>query len=212
MKKKMLTRKQLALRWCGVVLALLIAGLWLTPRNLTPEMAHIQQMKSEYGIVTEMLCCQSAQPEGELVLSAAGNTVCLGAYTKENRLTWDSRGGRAVTGEPGRPFAASYMHWGPMEWIGDDLHTEDYCYIFGVLQDDNVEQLRINFRADNGGHDQEIILTEEDWLVTDTGHRYFLAALEPEINNNGRAIYATGYLADGCATQTYWMTGAREWK
>jgi len=212
MKKRLLTRKQLALRWCGVALTLLLGGLWLSPRNLTPEMAHIQEMKSEYGIATEVLFRQPAQPEGELVLSAAGNTVCLGGYAKENRLTWDSRGGRAVAGEAGRPFAVSYMCWGPMEWIGDELHTKDYYYIFGVLQDDRVERLQIHFRADTGGHDQEVILTEKDWMVTDTGHRYFLVALEPEIDNRGRAIYATGYLADGTATQTYWMTGSFEWR
>lgn len=211
MKKRILTRKARALRWLLAVVLLAVLAWVLLPWSLTPEAAHDRALEYRNVGETEIVHKMESPLDWILLFSMNDQAVAMGGYRREHWFHWSNYTGvDVVEREAGRPFATGYLRESVYK-PGPDKDV-DYYYVFGVVQDESVSEILIEFDAIEGGHDQEVILTEEDWLVTDTGDRYFLVALEPEIDNGARAIYATGYLADGSATQTYWMTGAWGWK
>lgn len=209
MKKKTLTRKKIALRWLLAAAALGALAWALVPWALNPEAAHRQTVKRQLAGEMEIVY-KMESPRGQtLLISLNDRVVAMGAYSKLHWYQWDCQRLNIAERETGRPFAAGYIaefySRAPEEKIYD-------YYIFGVVQDEAVTELQIEFDAIEGGYDQSIRLTEEDWITTESGERVFLWALEPEEGNWSRACAATGYLADGTATQTLQIMGNLRWE
>lgn len=210
MKKKLLTRKGTALRWS--MIALILGGLaWmLLPWNPTPEAAHRQELGYRQAGEAEIVW-ETESPMGRKLLIALNeHAVSMGAYTRRGWFHWDSAGLDIVEREADRPFAAGEIS--EYVYSREPEETIDYFYIFGVVQDEAVTEIFIDFDAITGGHDQSVRLTESDWITTDSGERVFLWAVEPQVGNWARACAVTGILTDGTATETYQLMGIPRWE
>lgn len=205
MRKKVLTRKGKALRWLLAAVVLGALAWVLLPWNFTAKTAHRQDVK-RYVADTQIIY-EADSPLGQkLLLSLSDHVIGMGAYKRDHLLHWLTGNTRIVEREPERPFAVGQIS----EYIHnqDPDKREELFYVFGVIHDESLTEIQINFDAITGGHDQQVCLTKADWLTTETGEQFFVCALEAEIGNWSRAGTVTGYRADGSGTATLDLFGA----
>lgn len=211
MKKRVLTRKGRALRW--ILASVLLAALaWiLLPWHLTAEAAHHQAVEEAFIAPTE-IAYELESPQGNRRLFSLNEDVlCISVNVPARLGYWRTPWLlECREREPGRPFAVEYAKTTVAEY--SPARNVDYYYVFGVVQDEDVTEIVIDFTADVGGHDQTVRLREEDFYSTTSGEQIFLWELEPEVNNLSRSCAVTGYLADGTETETYQLMGMSHWE
>ena len=134
----------------------------------------------------------------------------MGVYERHHLFLWDGISSRVVERETDRPYAAGYF----CEYeISHDLkESMDFYYVYGVIEDESLTEIQIDFVANVGGHDQSIRLTQSDWIPTETGDVIFACTLEPEYGNLSRTLTVTGYRADGSSAAALWLTGPTRWE
>lgn len=208
MKKKLPNRKRKALRWLlgAAVLGILV---WmLLPWNFTPESAHHQALKEQYITGTELVY-EEASPFGrKAMFSLNEHVIAGGIYTKRHLLSWEPHALGITEREAERPFAAGYT----CEYDRESRQAVDNYCIFGVIQDENIVSMTLEFRDLTSGYNQSVQLTAADWIVTESGEKVFLWEPEPVIGSRSRDCRILGYYADGTATDVFHPIGVPKWE
>lgn len=209
-KKKILTRKGRAIRWLLAAAGMAVLVWTLLPWQLTPEAALRRELENRQTGEMELVYQTVSTLERPVLLVMNDHVMAGAACKKYNLLQWNCTELDIVEREAGRPFAAGTFR----EWVYD--HDPDKCadyhYVFGVLQDDTVTELRIVFDAAEGGFDQTVRLTEKDWIITESGERLFFCALREEMGLFSWSCSVTGYRADGTATETRQVADMPRWE
>ena len=210
MRKKSLTRKGKALRWLLAAVVLGALAWVLLPWNFTAEAAHHQRLRQNYAADTTIVYEDTSLFDRTLLFSLNDHVIGMGVYERHLLFLWDGISSRVVERETDRPYAAGYF----CEYeISHDLkESMDFYYVYGVIEDESLTEIQIDFVANVGGHDQSIRLTQSDWITTETGDVIFACTLEPEYGNLSRTLTVTGYRADGSSAATLWLTGPTRWE
>ena len=213
-RKSIPTRRRRALRWLAVLGVLLAASHLLGVYCLTPGRVLRRAEQEHFCGRTEWLRTLTDLPgreEGSLRLSGGKRAVTLGLYDFSWQRGWYASTIAVLEREQERPFAA-YLYSG---WSSTDPETRvmsKYFYLFGALESPVVARLEIAFDAGEGGHDQTAVLTGTDWITDETGDRFFLCPLEPEVDLWSWKCSVTAYDADGTDLGTFWATGEPRWE
>lgn len=210
MKKKIPNRKRTAIFWTlgTVMLGVLV---WvLLPWSFTPEIAHRQSLKGQYITGAEIVCEEETPFERKLIFSLNEYVVAGGVYTKKHLLSWEPHALGIAEREEGRPFAAGYTCEYESD-RGSEQAVDNYC-IFGVIQDEGIVRITLEFHDLTSGCNQSVHLTEEAWIVLESGEKFFLWKPEPVIGNRSRDCKVIGYYADGAATDIFHPIGVPKWE
>lgn len=209
-RKQLPTRRRRALRWIAA-LALLVLGCHLLGAYcLTPERALRKLGQTRHTGETEFLWRDDApegMEKGSLRLSGGDYAAILCLYRFYWSGGWRSGATDYAERRADQPFsAAHYKGWS--QYDRDWTQRIDYHYVFGAVEDSNITELVIDFDAIEGGHDQTARLTEKDWIWNDSGDRFFICALEPQIGNQSRACSVVGVYEDGSLTKRLQLMGS----
>lgn len=198
-RKKMLSRKRAALRWLAALCLLLAACHLLGLYCLTPGRV-LRRVEWELmtGRTSFLASAENPISRNDLRLSGGPETVILSKYGLSWREGWYAEYAVAVERVYDSPFTVGLYQW--VSYRDQQTNTlTSYPYLFGCLEDPAVTELEIVFSAVRGGHDQTVRLTSGDWIAGENGSRFFLCALEPQVDCGEYSCSVTGYLADGTA-------------
>lgn len=199
-KKKMLSRKRAALRWLAALCLLLAACHLLELYCLTPGRALRRVERSLLtGRTSFLASTEDPISRNDLRLSGGPETVILSGYGFSWREGWYTEYSTVVERMHDFPFSVGFYQRLLYREDQQTYTRTDYSYIFGCLEDPAVTELEIVFSAVRGGHDQTVRLTSGDWIAGENGDRFFLCALEPQVDCWEHSCSVTGYLADGTA-------------
>ena len=209
-RKQLPTRCRRALLWMAALMVLVLACHLLGAYCLTPERVLRKLEQVRHTGETEFLWRDDA-PEGwdkgSLRLSGGDHAAILCLYQFYWSGGWKSGSTDYAERRADQPFsAAHYQGWG--RYDRDWEKNVDYHYVFGAVEDPGVTELVIFFDAIEGGFDQTVRLTEANWIRNDSGDRFFLCALEPEVGNHSRACSVVGCYADGTMTKRLQLMGS----
>lgn len=200
-KRRMRTRKRTALHWLAALCLLITACHVLGLYCLTPERVLRRSEQAFFAGETVFLERVENPFSGpDLRLSGGPEAVILGEYGFSWQKGWYAEASVVGEREHDAPFTAK--SYGVSHRDQQTNTYTNYPYVFGCLEDPAVTELEILFHAERGGYDQTARLTAEDWIVDENGDRFFLCALEPEVDCWEHSYTVTGFLADGTIAGT----------
>lgn len=200
-RRRTLSRKRQALRW----VAALVLLVWLSHTTgaycLTPARVLRSLERDQLTGETEFLA-QLPAPEprkGTVRLSGGEHAAILATYHWNWKMGWYANLTGYVERKEDWPINAGFLN----SWSYNDART---YYIFGSVEEPEVTTLEIYFDASDDTLDQTVLLTEEDWIKSDPGNRFFLCEIKPGYRVRSLDCSVKGYRADGTSVGVLGLT------
>lgn len=215
MRKRRMTRRRSAFRWCAAAAVLLAAAWLLLPWNPTLAAAHRRAMEDTLAAPAETLYQTQLSSGRWLVLAQNEDAVCMATYAKAGWLHWRCAYVLTVDREPGRPFAAGH--------IGDRVPVQDgggeaegyQDYVFGCVWDPAVKTLEVRLlRGDEmeQAHEQVRCLKAEDLETNSRGEKWFYVPMELEASSICWDCSVTAYDSQGNSLGRQLVGGVPRWE